>query len=126
MKQALELKDYALILDELSFDTPLSAPSVESIIQEASDGIALKKIVASRVEHDADNRTTFGTLADVQYVAQYAIAIKTIYEVMIFFAERPEVEEMIAEAERRIQEFSAQFSTDEIRRLYRVISSKKW
>ena len=126
MKQALELKDYLLILDEVSFDTPLSTPSVESILQEASDGIALKEIVASRFEHGTENRTTFGTLADVQYVAQYALAIKTIYEVMIFFADRPEVEEIIAEAGRRIKDFAARFSADEIRRLYVVISSKKW
>lgn len=126
MKQALETKDFLLLLNELSFDTPLSIPVIESIIQETCNGAALKDIVTSRFEHGTESRTTFDTLADVQYLAQYALAVKTVYEVMIFFAERPEVENIIAEAERRIKVFAARFSVDEIRRLYKAISSKTW
>ena len=83
------------IMDEMNVVTTLPTPSVTGIIKEVLNGASKSDVINPR-KQDLEDRSTLGSLEDIRYIADYAIAIKAIYEVIVCFGGRSEVKETIA------------------------------
>ena len=113
MMNNLTSSDVTEVLHELNVETTLPITTLTEVVNEVLNGISTQNVVNLRRQANT-HRSTFGSLADIQYVAEYALAIKTIYEVVVYFNGRPEIKDVIEKLKDKVPDIPELFDDSNI------------
>lgn len=116
----------SVVLDcmaDLNVMTTLPSPTVAAVVSKALQGTSETEIVADwRAQNDVE-RTTLGSLEDIRYIAEYAVAIRTIYEVVVYLGGRPEVQQVLSRLNELAVEAVKKLNPSEIKAIVQRVKS---
>ena len=91
------------LIKNLNVETTLPPPAITQIVDEVLKGKSGTEVVASRSQNlgsRTDDHTRFGSLADIQTAAAYAVAIKAIYDTVVVLRDDQNIRGALAHIKR--------------------------
>lgn len=110
------------LINSLNVETTLPSPTIRQIVDDVLKGKSETDVVAAHsqtLEGRADDHTRFGSLPDIQTIAAYAVAIKTIYEVVVMLRDDQDIREGLAHLKKVANDVFKYLSETEVEAVLR-------